>query len=591
MVSLFIGAILLLAPFSLLGLISDKKTGFIYVSFFLLIFCSALAIITQALSIFYYWLILAVFFVADFAVIFFIFKSRKKYSFSFKDIDWAAVALLISIFLCFYQVHFRYTGEINLATDQTVSYHQVKNMVYPYPYFSDEWYAAGLAKDSISHHFLPIVNFLLPSRHFFINGEAFFHSFLAEVFLIFNIDPINNYGAVSLFFNLLIVLLVYLVLRKNNVKKVSALISSFFVPLLSFGANIPGTWYLIPINLGIIISLLGAYFISAKKMKMALWTGLLVFLFYPPLVIFYGPALATFLNKKVLKKIAKFSKQIAWSLAAFVVIFLVLMIFSPVFSKIMSFVFSKVFYISFSGKNLFGYGLFEVVPFYVVALAVVGMWKFYKDKKWIFLQVLIGSAIWLFCSFSYYRFFIEQQRAIFYTSILLVIFAGLGIKVIEDYFGNIKYGNRYVAALQTLAIILILISIPFYTTGQNWKTFISRDPSSGAEYYPKAPANNYLTPDDLSVFKSINGKKFLSIPWKGTVIGIATGNYPVSSKDGTISINTDEYNKFILADCRGKKKMAKNIDYFYMQKINCPGFKKMAKSKEGLILYTYNNDK
>jgi len=105
---------------------------------------------------------------------------------------------------------------------------------------------------------------------------------------------------------------------------------------------------------------------------------------------------------------------------------------------------------------------------------------------------------------------------------------------------------------------------------------------------PKAPANDYLTPDDVRIFGNISGQKFLSLPWKGTVIGVATGNFPAVTKGGTLSVGSEitAYD-FINAGCAAKTKIAEEygVGYVYMPAFDCPGYEPVDRSSEGFVLY------
>jgi hypothetical protein len=620
MITFILGLILLAVPFLLIDLFSDKKRGFIYVLFFLLLFQTVLAILIQALGIFYYRVAIGCTLFADIILLFAYFKIKtahrdprdvpsvqekpitanssaangvraSKKSFSFKNIDWVIIVVAAISLLSLYQVHYNYTGKINLATDQTVSYHQVKNMVYPYPYFSDEWYAVSLVEGAINSHSLPVKNILTNS--FFPNFELFFHSFIAQIMLILGLNPLLQYTILSIFLNTLIVLLIYLFLRLNNISKLAAGICSLLALYITCGANLPGLWHLVPFSLGIIFFLLSICFMELKDTKTVFLSVISASLFYPPLIPFYSAGLLVFLfcrvkiSKKHLLKIISVS---FWVLFFGVPIFYIVLMLSPL-ARTANYAFSRIFFVSFMAPYMSQLDFYNIIPIPAILLAIFGLYYAFKNKKWILLsEFILGVVFWFFYSFTISRFFAESERIAILASIIVVIIAGFGLKQIEDYI-KFKFENRGTAILKTaeiVALFVFLILVPFYTKADNWEKIVSIDPANGAVGYPKSPANNYLTPDDLRIFKDIKNKNFLSLAWKGTTIGVATGNYPVLTKQGTISIGSDDIlNNFWQAKCSGKEDMAKklNLDYIYIYKFDCPQFSKIGESSEGLVLY------
>jgi len=590
MIAFIFGLILLAAPFVLLSLFKDKKRGFIFILFFLISFHTVLALTTQILHIFYYWVIIVASAIADIILAGWIIKHKpQKLSLSLKSIDWVLFAVILISILTLYQVHYNYTGGINVATDSTVSYHSKENMKYVYPYFSDEWYAVLLTNKTIDTHSLPTKNF---DNSFFLNMELFFHSFLAEIVLILGIDPLLQYSALSVFANLLIVVLVYLFLRINKLSTVSSSLPALSVLYITPGANLPGIWSLIPLNSGIILSLIGFCFLAMDSLLFGALSLLMVSLFYAPLTPFFAAAATVFLFYKLLKDNEKMLKRA-------VIIFVIFVLCLPVIYIIWAitpaawflfYITGRSFFISFSGNNTPQLNFLYIIPWQAILFFMFGVFYVYKNKKWLFYSFLFSAMFWFFYSLTTYRLMVEFERVVIFTSVLTILISGFGIEKLVEYMRskNKENATAWLKGAQIGVLALFLIFVPSYTQRDSWKNLVLKSNTDSSVYYPKSPANNYLVPDDLRIFKGVENKKFLSMPWKGTVVGVATGNYPVITKEGTISNGSEsDAFAFMLSSCEEKNKIAKNyaVDYVYVYDFNCPGFKKISQSNEGFVLF------
>ncbi len=593
MLKLFVGLILLSAPFLLLIFSKNKRADFVVILFFETLLQSALGIFTQAFGIFYYQVILWANLLAFLFFIFFVLKQIPRINVNFKRIDWALVLVFIISLATLFQVHFNYTGRYNMVNDELFQYHNANNMSYVYPYFSDEWYAVALAKESINSHSLPLKNPF--DNSFFFNVEMFFHSFIAEIMLFLGLSPLNSYTTLSIFINTLIIVLAYIFLRESNLSKTTSAVFALCLLYITSASNLPGIWNLIPFTMGIFFSLIGMIFMLKDKLKMALLSLLLVALFYPPLVIFYGLAVAfyLFIKFKLKDKLVFFVKPLMIIISVMLVLFVLVMI-SPL-SGFLNYIFSKIFYKSFTGSFTPQFNPFYIVPWLAIFLLPFGLFYIFKNKKWVFYQFMLGIILWIFYAFSNFRIVIGYERTVIYVSFLAVLISAFSVGRIKDYIQK-KFSydaSKIIKFTEIAVIILFLITTPFYTQNDRWQKLILTNYKIQADSIPKSPANNYLTNDDLTIFQNIKSAKFLSAPWKGTVVAISTGNYPVITKGGTITMGYENpifYQQFLDSDCQVKVNIAKekNIDYVYSTPFTCQGFNKLNESKEGFTLYEFN---
>ncbi len=263
-------------------------------------------------------------------------------------------------------------------------------------------------------------------------------------------------------------------------------------------------------------------------------------------------------------------------------------------AEIINYIFSNLFYNSFTGDFIPQFYFYFIIPWFTILLAILGVSSVLESKKWLFYQLILGFMLWIFYSFSVFRIILGFERTVFFTSIILALISGFGLDkifaVIPGLTRNPESVKKFwIPACAGMTLAIFIIIIPFYTQGENWEKFVLNNYSTQAVSVPMARANNYLTSDDLRIFKNIKHKNFLSFPWKGTVIGTATENYPVETKGGTITISPGLHRQFTNSDCDKKYQIAKekNIDYIYSLPFSCQNFQEIDKSSEGFILYKF----
>ncbi len=595
MIKLILGLILALIPFILISRFKEKKYGFFYVLVGIMLFNVITSILTQAVHIFSYSIVLLCYLILDFAILIYCYKRDEKFKELCNNIkkikiDWILVFVIIILFICLYSVHYNYSGKITTISEPLK---EVNNLKLVYPYYSDEWVSVSLIKYSIENKALAFSNPLWKNS-FFANFEFATHSFLSGIIVLLGLNPLTGYSLLTLFFGLLICIVAYFVLRFNEVKRIPAAIASLSIPYITNGVNLPGLWYLLPITLGILFMLIGIIFMSINDRKMSLVLGFLVLLFYPPLFVFYTFSILAYIlfsdySKK--EKIKYFAVYFGICIIVAVLLSAALFIIGG-YATAFNHILSKIFYNTFTMNGIPDYSIWKVIPIAVLLLSFAGIIKYYRKKLIISLPLIIGLIYWILYSKVLWRVIIEYQRVVFATSILIVLFAGFGLDYIFSYLENKKYFREYniinIIKIIGIIILAILFILSFnYTNMNNWNELKLHGVYNNEVISPAAPATDYLNAEDLRIFENIKEKTFISFPWKGLVIGVATNNYPTETKPSTITVKIASYSDFINANCKGKKEIAEKfeIDYAYTPEFNCSDFKFVYKSNEGLYFY------
>jgi hypothetical protein len=262
------------------------------------------------------------------------------------------------------------------------------------------------------------------------------------------------------------------------------------------------------------------------------------------------------------------------------------------FSESLTYLFNKFFYSTHTIGHIPDFAIYKVIPLFILAFSILGL-RYWKKQLWLLVPIILGAGYWIIYSFVLWRFVIGYERVVFLTSLMIVILSGFGLEYFVLRLKKYGFFRRY----HIFKIVLILLLVVFfilsfsYTGRDNWKDLKLYSVESDKYVLPAAPANKYLHESDLEIFQNIREKNFISLPWKGLVIGVSTGNYPLETKPSTITNSFVNYREFISLDCSEKLEIVRRyeVDYIYLSRFECPNFKLQDISAEGLHLYKFEN--
>ncbi|MBP7832353.1 MAG: hypothetical protein KA035_01115 [Candidatus Levybacteria bacterium] len=508
-----------------------------------------------------------------------------------KKIDLHIIFIILVSSFALYLAHYHYTGIYSTINSFLVEAKTPLN--YPYPYFSDEWYAVAFIKDAIITQSLPVRNPIWYGP--FTNLEMAFHSLLAEIVLLLSLNPLLGYVPLSIAINVLIIVLIYMFLVISNVKKPLSAIASLCALYIINTSFVPGLWSLIPLTMGIVFLLLSMSFYYLKSRKMFMLASFLTLIFYPPLAPFIFVLMLFQLNNKSVRENLKSAVQFMAIIALSAILVASLFLFdrfAP--EQIFQMILGKLLYASYAGDNIvFSFPIYFAIPLPVLLLSFLGIPVVYKKKKALFFMVIVSLAFWICYSFTSYSFIIEFVRLVIVGSVLLVVVAGFGLTYLFEKFEKYTYSKDHwkLVKLQYVILFLFVPLLFLYTKSDAWSHFSGKNEK--VLVYNLPLANQFFHPEDLRIFSEIKNQRFFSFPWKGSVISVATNNFPLTIKSGSISGPVQDYlEQFRKYSCKEKLDFVKRHELVYVYipelTISCPNFSLKDKSEEGILLYKVN---
>lgn len=615
MIYTVIGLIVCLTPFIVVSLYSNKVKGFLTIFTALATVHLLTALITQTLHVFTYSVVLSVHvFVALYSIYIF-FKGRgdrglqnqeqkqsqvqEKNSRSVLAIfckklarNWFVLVMLSLCLFLVYSIRFNYTGVVDTA----VSIKQVSHSSYTYPQYSDEWIGSGLVSYSIREKALPLVNPLNKNEPF-INFLLASHSLFGEVILAFGLNPLTQYVYLATVNGLLVSVCIFLVLRLLLVRPAFSAISALCVFLITNSGNLPSFWYILPYTASLTFFLFSIAGFVSKSKFVYLMNLIISLLLYPPIVLFVAPfLLAVSYGKKPNAETFKF-------LALRVAIILIIAFGLLALAGLRSFSLGEMYdrALSFiirqsldTGKV--SYRFWNIIPVFLVPFICVGLYEsFMSRKRFIVFPAVVGIIFWIVYGYTKTIFLMEPSRVIVITSALLLIIAGIGMEKTYLQINTItglSSEKFFVYTAKISVCIFFFFWILYLPRLGLWHKLPMSVMLENSErlLVPAPPITRYITQEDLNLFSGYKEKNFISSPWKGLVIGVATQNFPLESKSSTLTNKILKYQNFMKGGCVYKVITARkfNINLVYGSPFDCPdNFIFKGSSSEGFNLYEF----
>ncbi len=497
-------------------------------------------------------------------------KSGIKWPTVTKILFWALnICAAVIIVFQIWSVHYNYSGFVYF---EKVSEY-VRNSQITTPMFSDEWLVASYINKINETKSLPLYNPLTRDQAY-PNTLFGFYSLAAGVNALFGFDPVFEYANLYFVFLLLFSISFYYAIRAFIAHHRQTTFIALFGVSMSFlignSYSFPGLWTLIPVTGGLIFLFFLIAGLHTKNRGLEYISFIGGMIVYPPLLIFTVPLLYLY-DKRI-------NRHYIYTIG---IVFIALVGFlattggqniESILKLIKHFIWRWV-----PGATEYVITPTSLIPLAILVASLCGIWAIAHKKQTHEEKAFIkffGFVIlfWLLGAFFSRELVIGYPRAILVASLLLIVFACYAI----DHFYRLHKGNISDILFGDLLVAIMLLASIFMFV---W----------GLEGPRRELHSQKMIYEDLINFQHIKESRFLSTKWKGLAVGVATKNYPLSTKESIVAVNAVGYQHFIGAGCEGKKDLAlkKQIQFVYTDRIiACDGFKQVGfTTSEGFRLY------
>lgn len=591
---LFLTLSIVCIPFLLVVLWKNRIIGVAVMIPVVTLMYVMLGIGLQALGLFTRPIVLSIHSVFAIGTLVFLYTKRAKIM---KPIRYSIGSMSILMVMCaigivlyqLYAVHFSYTGIVSTIRGEEY----VVDSAYPYPLYSDEWISVAMVKQMSTENSLPFTH---PFTGASYNNFLFiFQILIAHLSVLIGGTLTTTYVWLGIGVNMLIVLMMLLWWRAQKISWGIATLGVLLVPYIANSSNLPMLWYVLPWNVGFLLLLCGYVLMRYQQKWLAIGACVTAVMVYPPYIVFIIPILFVY-TRSFIGTIRRRTMYTLVSLAIgapLVFMMLVSMVTTLSFSTVAQKFFSIMVRPLNSSAGLPPtFFLWHVLPYITIPFALYAAYRYQKELRLFLVPIALGLLWWMLNGLVDITVLIDYHRVVNLTSLLIFMISIVGMQAVwAEVSKKITIINASQVQIVICGVMLMcfLILVPGYTTRDGWRVFTTtvRDSDGLARVHaPASPVNRYVHPDDLRIFETLSEERFLSVGWKGLVLGVLTDNIPVFTKPSTITVNAVPYVRFMTASCHEKMSMLQKaqVSYVYIPKIECDGFEIVDKSAEGLYL-------
>ncbi|MFC1686016.1 hypothetical protein ACFLZZ_03265 [Nanoarchaeota archaeon] len=456
---------------------------------------------------------------------------------------------------------------------------------YNYPFHSDEWQHAAQSVGVVDRGYGGF------NPYFEGEGERKdleigFHVFLAEMFLITGMDPVQDYQWLPALFATIAAFILFVFVNKVS-NFPTAIFSMLFFASIKSNVNILGLWFFVPLTLAVLLLYLLFFLFSEgleKKDLRLLFVSVIIlftlFLVHGISAVFAAPILLLYFLASYFPERKEFNKMFFGRSKKHIFIFgfliiLGLLAFAFVWkgsiSHTLGFIKSSLMFGSewTNYAKLYTFRFYGTIP---LVLAMVGILPAIMDARKRLFALWAGfSIVLIFFSFFYtynVSFLVPYQRAIYYTFIVFAPLSAFGLSYCLGCFKKV-FGSKTVFFLLYGLIVLFV----FYSVF----------------------ANYYDTDKGLGLYHNIDDADYDAIKWIEENYGnyniilafphISSAIYPVS-RNYVVSITPTQLGggplketyRFFEKDCEFKAEFLEDYKADFVlskEKIECEGFEEI----------------